>query len=101
MPDAEAIAEACKVLQIGDTGSLEEIRKAYYALSLKFHPDRHPESKKKHYENKFDQIHNAYATLVDYVIHLPVSFAKKDVDAVDLGKREQGDLKKYYKNWFI
>jgi len=54
-----------EILGVSRDASLEEIKKAYRKLALKFHPDRVPESEKKSAEEKFKEISEAYAVLSD------------------------------------
>ena len=54
-----------EILGVSRDASLEEIKKAYRKLALKFHPDRVPESEKKAAEEKFKEISEAYAVLSD------------------------------------
>lgn len=51
------------VLGIKSTSNLNEIKKAYYKLAKKFHPDK---NKNFYAEEKFKQITNAYETLSDF-----------------------------------
>ena len=44
---------------------MDEIKKAYRNLALKFHPDRVPHEQKKEAEEKFKEISEAYAVLSD------------------------------------
>ncbi|HEX2864497.1 MAG TPA: molecular chaperone DnaJ [Deinococcales bacterium] len=52
-----------EVLGIGRGADADEIKRAYRALALKYHPDRNPGDKPA--EEKFKEINNAYATLSD------------------------------------
>jgi curved DNA-binding protein len=52
------------VLGIKKTASEEEIKKAYRALAMKYHPDRNPGNKKEA-EERFKEINEAYAVLSD------------------------------------
>lgn len=58
-----------ELLNVAETASQQEIRKAYYKLALKYHPDRIPstsdESTKKEIESKFKSIGFAYEVLSD------------------------------------
>ncbi|MBN2831208.1 MAG: molecular chaperone DnaJ [Candidatus Omnitrophica bacterium] len=54
-----------EVLGIQKSASLDEVKKAYRELALKFHPDRVPHEKKKEAEEKFKDISEAYAVLSD------------------------------------
>lgn len=53
-----------KALGVDKGASLEDIKKAYRKLALKYHPDRNP-SDKKRAEEKFKDISEAYAVLSD------------------------------------
>lgn len=54
-----------EILGVGRNASLEEIKRAYRNLVLKYHPDRVPPEKKKEAEEKFKEISEAYAVLSD------------------------------------
>ncbi len=53
-----------KELGVEKTASVDEIKKAYRKLALKYHPDRNPTDRKKA-EEKFKKISEAYAVLSD------------------------------------
>jgi len=54
-----------EILGVSKSASLDEIKKAYRTLALKFHPDRVPSEQKKEAEEKFKEISEAYAVLSD------------------------------------
>jgi len=54
-----------EILGASKSASLDEIKKAYRGLALKFHPDRVPHEQKKEAEEKFKDISEAYAVLSD------------------------------------
>lgn len=54
-----------EILGVQKNASLDEIKKAYRELALKFHPDRVPVDQKKAAEEKFKGISEAYAVLSD------------------------------------
>jgi len=54
-----------EVLGVKKNASLDEIKKAYRELALRFHPDRVPHEQKKEAEEKFKEISEAYAVLSD------------------------------------
>ncbi|EGD81472.1 chaperone protein dnaJ [Salpingoeca rosetta] len=55
------------VLQVDKTASVAKIRRAYYKLCLKNHPDRNPEDKKDEAARRFQRISHAYNVLSDAV----------------------------------
>lgn len=54
-----------EILGVSKSASLDEIKKAYREMALKFHPDRVPAEEKKAAEEKFKGISEAYAVLSD------------------------------------
>jgi DnaJ-class molecular chaperone len=56
-------ADLHKLLNVSKTASLQEIKKAYRSLAMKYHPDLHPPEKRLEYEEKFKKITVAYSTL--------------------------------------
>jgi DnaJ-class molecular chaperone len=52
--------EYYKILEIDKTTTQEQIKNAYYKLSLKYHPDKNPNG-----EAKFKEISEAYEVLSD------------------------------------
>lgn len=53
-----------KILGIKESAPLDEIKRAYRALALKYHPDKNPDNK-KFAEEKFKEISEAYYVLSD------------------------------------
>jgi len=54
-----------EILGVKKNTSLDEIKKAYRELALRYHPDRVPGEQKKEAEEKFKEISEAYAVLSD------------------------------------
>jgi len=53
------------ILGISKNASLDDIKKAYKKLALKFHPDRNNEANKEKAQEKFVEINEAYEVLSD------------------------------------
>jgi molecular chaperone DnaJ len=53
------------ILGVKKNATLDEIKKAYRELALRYHPDRVPHEQKKEAEEKFKEISEAYAVLSD------------------------------------
>jgi molecular chaperone DnaJ len=54
-----------EILGVKKSASLDEIKRAYRELALRYHPDRVPHEEKKVAEEKFKEISEAYAVLSD------------------------------------
>ena len=52
------------VLELSKDSTLEDIRKAYKALVIRWHPDKNPPSCKKEAEAKFKAITQAYEVFI-------------------------------------
>jgi len=54
-----------EILGINRDASVQDIKKKYRSLALKYHPDRVPQEQKKEAEEKFKEISEAYGVLSD------------------------------------
>jgi len=54
-----------EILGVAKSATVDEIKKAYRTMALKYHPDRVPAEQKKEAEEKFKEISEAYAVLSD------------------------------------
>jgi DnaJ-class molecular chaperone len=53
------------ILKVNKDASISEIKKSYYNLAKKYHPDKAPPNKKQKYTEKFQKLAEAYETLSD------------------------------------
>ena len=53
------------ILGIAKTATVDEIKRAYRSLAMKYHPDRVSAEQKKEAEEKFKELSEAYAVLTD------------------------------------
>ena len=58
-------SEYYEILGVTKNASKSEIKKKYYKLARKYHPDKAPEDKKEEHNKKFQTISNAYEVLSD------------------------------------
>lgn len=54
-----------KILEVHQEASREVIEKAYKALSIKYHPDKHPLNKRDQATQKMQELNEAYSILSD------------------------------------
>ena len=99
------IDRARKVLDLGVTTSIKEIKDKYRKLSLKYHPDRHNDrhnnsSKKKEYEEKIKEINNSYEILINYCIKYPISFDIEKAKEIEEGEYIKQHFKRFYDGWW-
>lgn len=60
----EEIERARKLLKLGDETTLSQIKDAYWSLSSKYHPDKHPGDTEV--QKRFEDITRAYEFLTEY-----------------------------------
>jgi len=100
MADFKQIDEARKMLGLGEIATLEDIKKAYKKLALKYHPDRCKEEKQKECEKMFKIITNANDILMSYCAGYKFSFKEKDVKRNTMDKEFYEHLKRFYDGWW-
>ena len=99
MADFREIAEARKILGLEETATLEEIKKAYKRLVLKYHPDRCKDENKKECEDMFKKTCHTNDILMAYCAGHRYSFKEKDVKKNTMGKETYEHLKRFYDGW--
>ncbi len=76
----EQIDKARKTLNLGETATLREIKKAYRELVKKYHPDKYEDKKKKKCEERMKEINKAYKLIMEYCESYRYSFTKKEIE---------------------
>jgi DnaJ-class molecular chaperone len=94
MANFEEIDKARKLLGLGDTATLKEIKQAYRRMALRYHPDRGEE---KRDEEMMKKLNWAYKLLTEYCTNYSYSFKEKDVART---YPHDEYLRKYYYGWF-
>ena len=93
----EEIDEARKILELGESATLREIKDAYRRLALKYHPDRSED--KKDAEEMFKKITAAHDIIMAYCAAYRYSFKKRDVEESADKEIDEEHLKNFYDGW--
>jgi len=82
-----------KVLGVEYDASPEEIKKAYYKLAHKYHPDHAPKNKQEEYKDKFIEVKNAYDLIKDKKYeHSIIDLIERTRDRYDFERYEYTDI---------
>ncbi|MFA4989389.1 MAG: DnaJ domain-containing protein [Candidatus Omnitrophota bacterium] len=100
MLNFKQIDEARRILGLDEEASAEEIKHAFRALALKYHPDRCRGKDKKRCEEKFKKINQAKDIIESYRTNYRYSFKEKEVKKNTMSKEEYEHLKRFYDGWF-
>jgi len=99
--DFKEIDEARKILGLGESATLKEIRDVYRRLVLKYHPDRSEGTDKKQNSEIFKKITAAYDIIMTYCMAYRYSFKKQDVEGIIDKEMDEEYLKNFYDGWII
>ena len=98
MADSEEISQACRLLGLGETATLKEIKQAYRRKSFRHHPDRNSGSgEDSQGEEMMKKLNWAYKLLMEYCTHYKYPFREEDVART---YPHDEYLRKYYHGWF-
>lgn len=101
MTNFKEIDAARKVLKLGESATLQEIRNAYRKLVLEYHPDRSESKNKKDSEEMFKKITAAYDIIMAYCATYRYSFKKEVVqDTIDI-EIDKKLFKNFYDGWIV
>ena len=93
------IDEARKVLDLGETATLAEIKGAYRTLSLRYHPDKCTDEDKQKCEDIFKKLNKANKILMSYCASYRYSFEEKEVKSVTGEADEEDHFKRFYEDF--
>ncbi|MCK9266080.1 J domain-containing protein [bacterium] len=93
------IDQARKLLGLGETASLKEIRDAYRTLSLKYHPDRNPVGATEELSETFKKITEAYNLIIEYCSCYRYSFTKKESQFFSDAEMDKEHFKNFFDGW--
>jgi DnaJ-class molecular chaperone len=97
MTTYEEISEARKLLGLGETATLKEIKQAYRRMSFRHHPDKnHLNRNDPPNEEMMKKLNRAYKLLTDYCTRYSYSFKEEDVDRA---YPDDAYLKRFYQDW--
>ena len=91
MANFNEIEEARKLLGLGETATLKEIKRAYRTLAHRHHPDKNDSTNEKSSE-MMKKMNRAYKVLMDYCNEYRYSFSQEDVARVYPGEE-------YFRTW--
>ena len=99
MADFKQIDKARRVLGLGESATIAEIREAYRKLALKCHPDKRGDDKKRS-EEEFKRINNANEVLMTYVSSYRFSFEEEKAGETDMDRETYEHMKRFYDGWW-
>ncbi|MDP8261741.1 MAG: DnaJ domain-containing protein [Candidatus Ancaeobacter aquaticus] len=99
MADFKQIDNARKMLGLNEEASIEDIKRAYRQLSLKYHPDKCKEEDKVKCEETIKEINHAREIIIAYCAEYRYSFREKDVKKNALYSDYDEHLKRFYDGW--
>ncbi len=97
MTNFEEISEARKLLGLGETATLKEIKQAYKRMALRYHPDTSSGENNAQCEEMMKKLNWAHKLLTEYCAHYKYSFTEDDV-ARTYPYDEY--VRKYHQGWF-
>ncbi len=95
------VARAREILDLEEEATLKEIRSSYRSLSLKYHPDRCPESRKKKCKERFQEINRAYEVIMDYCAGYRYSFKEDSIEENDPDREYREHMERFYDDWWF
>jgi len=97
MANFDDISEACRLLGLGETATLKEIKQAYRRMAFRHHPDTSNSENKAQGEEAMKKLNWAHKLLMEYCSLYKYSFTEEDV-----ARAYPYDeyFRKYHRGWF-
>jgi len=95
MANFEQVDKARRVLELGETASLKEIKQAYRRMAFRYHPDRCAEDLEC--GEKMKELNWAYKLLMEYCARYKYTFREEDVARA---YPYEAYLRRYAYGWF-
>ena len=95
------IDEARKMLDLGETATMRDIKDAYRRLALKYHPDRCEGGKREDHEAMFKKITVAHETIMSLCAGYRYSFKKQDIQGAADSEMDEEFMEKFYGGWLV
>ena len=96
----EDIKESLKVLGLTDGAVCKDVKKRYYILARKYHPDKCFGVRKKRCEEQFKKINNAYKIVTAYCQLYGRSLNLREIKKNTLGEEYYNHLRRFYDGWW-
>ena len=97
MANFDEIDEARRLLGLGETATLKEIKQAYRRMAFRHHPDTSRRGDNAQSEETMKKLNWAYKLLIEYCARYKYSFTEEDVART---YPHEEYLKRYYYGWF-
>jgi len=97
MANFKEIDEARRVLGLGETATLKEIKSAYRRMASRHHPDKHSGDAHAESEEMMKRLNWAYKLLMEFCRDYKYTFREEDVART---YPHDEYLRKYHYGWF-
>ena len=94
------IDEARRILGLGESATIGEIKDAYRKLAVKYHPDKCERKEKQANERFFKKINEANETLMIYCLNYRFLLNDDNTKEAKMDKESHEHMKRFYDVWW-